>query len=301
MPKTNLNSQISSGFQSSGSSSEESGNRKRSSRRHIGKMALDETQQSQPDGQSSSQAKSDPGELPNDEVVRFLEIVTAEKESDDASMPSWEDPVSVFFSVTKPEIETEVYVKRLVRYAQCSRAAFIIGMVYLRRLEASNSKLAITPYNMHRLLITSLMIAAKNLDDRCYSNAHYARVGGIATVKEVNRLELQMLALLRYNIYVSQEEYKYFVNTLRSGEVPDLSARIARVHDVFPREMQRSCGIGIPPMASVPKLRIRRVCNSRSSNLAMPISNLREYCIDEPSDELRVRPLCRKEKNLCAR
>lgn len=257
-----------------------------------------------PQVQSSRKTKisSDQEELSDECITNFLDIMTAERESDDASMPSWEDPVSVFFSVTKPEIETKVYVRRLVRYAQCSRAAFVIGMVYLRRLEASNSKLAITPYNMHRLLITSLMVAAKNLDDRCYSNAHYARVGGIATVKEVNRLELQMIASLRYNIYVSREEYNYFVDNLKNGSVPDLSSRVARLHETFPREMRRSCAIGIPPMVCVPKLRIRRVSKSASSKkLSMQIGDLCEYHIDEPSEELRVLPIHKKEKNLCAR
>lgn len=305
MPKRNLSShahrakvKIRSGWETSSSSSEESGNKKRSteaSSRRVGQR------QSQPSDQSVVSLAQLDEELSDEDIVNFLDLITGEEDSDDASMPSWEDPVSVFFSVTKPEIETDVYIRRLVRYAQCSRAAFVIGMVYLRRLEKFNSKLAITPYNMHRLLITSLMIAAKNIDDRCYSNAHYARVGGIATVKEVNRLELQMLALLRYNIYVSREEFYYFVEHLQEGDLPELCTRMARLHEAFPREMQRSCAIGTPPNVCVPKLRIRRVCNLSSSSLIHDVESLSEYSIDEPSEELRVLPIHNTEKKLSVR
>ncbi len=151
-----------------------------------------------------------PLELTDEQIVDGLSAAmdyAAERNTDDDDMPSWEDPISVFFSVTKPDIETSVYVKRLVKYAQCSRASFIIVLVYLKRLEEANRKLGITSYNMHRLLITALMLAAKMLDDRCFSNAHYARVGGISTVREVNRLEIQMLELLNYRLLVTPDEY----------------------------------------------------------------------------------------------
>lgn len=180
-------------------------------------------------------------EILDDKIILYLEYVTAEKGEIYVGMPSWEEPVSVFFSVTKPDIQTGLYIRRLVRYAQCSRSAFIIGLVYLKRLEANDNKLVLSPYNMHRLLITSLMLAAKIVDDRCYSNAHYARVGGIATVKEMNRLELQMLALLKYDLFVSPEEYDFFVRNLHDNKVlPNSPSAITRIHEYFPKQAQRS-------------------------------------------------------------
>lgn len=149
-------------------------------------------------------------ELTDEEIVngvtKLMEFSNAVNIKD-GETPSWENPISVFFSVTMPEIETKLYVKRLVKYAQCSKSAFVVALVYLRRLEEKDEVLAITAFNMHRLIITALMIAAKVLDDRCFSNAHYARVGGISTVQEINRLEIEMLQLLDHKLVVSSEEY----------------------------------------------------------------------------------------------
>lgn len=155
-------------------------------------------------------------------------IVRSLEENAHNQMPSWEDKVSVFFSVTKPDIETGMYVRRLVKYAHCSRSAFIVALVYLDRLRDSYPMLALTEFNMHRLYITALMIAAKTLDDRCYSNAHYARVGGIATVSEINRLELAMLCMLEFCTYVFTEEYVTFVEQLSHLVIPKIPLPIAR-------------------------------------------------------------------------
>lgn len=146
-----------------------------------------------------------------------------------AKTPSWEEAVSVFFSVSKPQIATRMYLRRLVKYARCSEAAFVVVLVYLERLEAADTKLRVTAYNMHRLLITALMLAAKMLDDQCYSNAHYAKVGGIASIKEMNRLEAQMLTLLNYNLNVTPENFYEFVSRLRKAVPPTSPTAVSMV------------------------------------------------------------------------
>lgn len=58
------------------------------------------------------------------------------------------------------------------------------------------------------------MLAAKFFDDVYYSNAFYARVGGVRT-KEINLLEWQFLSLVNYHLYVSPREYdQYLKNVL---------------------------------------------------------------------------------------
>ena len=43
-----------------------------------------------------------------------------------------------------------------------------------------NPDFVISSLNVHRLLITSIMLASKFFDDGYYNNAYYARVGGIS-------------------------------------------------------------------------------------------------------------------------
>ncbi|CAN1246856.1 CYCP3-1 [Linum grandiflorum] len=50
----------------------------------------------------------------------------------------------------------------------------------------------LTSLNVHRLLITSIMLAAKFVDDAFFNNAYYARVGGIST-GELNNWKEKLL------------------------------------------------------------------------------------------------------------
>ncbi|KAI0558700.1 Cyclin [Gracilaria domingensis] len=143
---------------------------------------------------------------------------TASKNDNTFPLPLYSEPESVFFSVVKPEIPTREYMKRLVTYTHCSPSAFILMLVYLDRVAQNNKKLVVTPYNMHRLLITALTLACKNLDDQCFANAHYAKVGGIPTVREMNRLELQFLKYLKYVLFVNRDEHERKIRQLCADE-----------------------------------------------------------------------------------
>lgn len=96
-------------------------------------------------------------------------------------------------------------MRRLVNYTQCSPAAFVVMLVYLERIAGINGRLRITAFNLHRLLVTTLMLACKTLDDQSYSTLHYAKVGGIPTAREMNRLELQYLRYVDFRMHVPVE------------------------------------------------------------------------------------------------
>ncbi|OMO99160.1 Cyclin-like protein [Corchorus olitorius] len=79
----------------------------------------------------------------------------------------------------------------------------------------------LTSLNAHRLLITSVMIAAKFMDDQCYNNAYYAKVGGVST-EEMNGLEMKFLFSLDFRLHVTTEVFrKYCLKIEREGSVVD--------------------------------------------------------------------------------
>lgn len=51
------------------------------------------------------------------------------------------------------------------------------------------------------MLIASIMLAAKFLDDQFFKNDYYARIGGI-TVKEINVSEMELLKVLDYQLMI---------------------------------------------------------------------------------------------------
>ncbi len=125
--------------------------------------------------------------------------------------PDPQDLISVFFSVTVPEISVSSYLNRWQLYSKCSPSTFIYALIYLRRVEEADCRLTITAYTMHRLLTTSILVAAKFLEEAWHSNAFYGRVGGMGSVQEMNRLELVFLRLLKFRTYVPQYEFDEMV------------------------------------------------------------------------------------------
>lgn len=130
--------------------------------------------------------------------------------TDGDAMP---DALKIFYSVHRQPFEVEFYVRRLVSYSNCSASAFVTMLVYLDRVQEKCKELSMTEMNCHRLLSTALVLAIKYLDDEVYSNAYYARVGGLST-SELNNLETTMLGILDWNLTVSPDTYNLYEDSL---------------------------------------------------------------------------------------
>jgi len=123
--------------------------------------------------------------------------------------PGRPNRVTPFHSVRAPQLSILEYLTRIARYFQCSHECFVLALVYIDRIMKLHPDFSICNLNVHRLLVTSVMLAVKFFDDVYYSNAYYAKVGGIRT-KEVNSLETQFLKLIEWRLHVSPEEYDQY-------------------------------------------------------------------------------------------
>jgi len=112
--------------------------------------------------------------------------------------------VSPFHGVKPPAIGIDKYVDRMFKYSGCSASVCVYGLVYLERFLASRPGFPVNSYDVHRLLISCVMVAAKFLDDIFYNNAYYGKIGGVPTA-EMNKLELEVLFELRFNLTVPDE------------------------------------------------------------------------------------------------
>lgn len=171
--------------------------------------------------------------LPNFSLRLFVHAVTAHVRlttSKTTDLPLPNDTSSRFYGIQPPDIITKAYVDRLITHAHCSASAFIVALVYLRRIAIREPKLKLCPENLHRLFVTALLIAIKHLDDRVFSMRHYARVGGVPTPAELARLERDFLRFINYRIFVRRSTYARMLAHLHSltdhplGSVPATSS-----------------------------------------------------------------------------
>ncbi|TKY48760.1 Cyclin-U1-1 protein [Spatholobus suberectus] len=126
--------------------------------------------------------------------------------------------LNTFHGVRAPSISIPKYLERIYKYTNCSPSCFVVGYVYIDRLTHKHPDSLVTSLNVHRLLVTSVMVASKMLDDEHYNNAVYARVGGVSNA-ELNKLELELLFLLDFRVMVSSRVFESYCFHLEKERV----------------------------------------------------------------------------------
>ncbi|XP_050205997.1 cyclin-U1-1 [Mercurialis annua] len=117
--------------------------------------------------------------------------------------------LNAFHGVRAPNISIPKYLERLYKYTNCSPSCFVVGYVYIDRLLHRHPDSLVVSLNVHRLLVTSVMVASKMLDDVHYNNAFYAKVGGVSNA-ELNKLEIELLFLLDFEVMVSSTIFESY-------------------------------------------------------------------------------------------
>ncbi|GAV61597.1 Cyclin domain-containing protein [Cephalotus follicularis] len=149
-------------------------------------------------------------------MIMFLSsLLQRVAESNDLNRLFQPQKISVFHGLTRPSISIRSYLERILKYANCSPSCFIVAYVYLDRFAQRQPSLPITTFNVHRLLITSVLVAAKFMDDMYYNNAYYAKVGGISTI-EMNFLEVDFLFGLGFQLNVTPNTFHTYCSYLQT-------------------------------------------------------------------------------------
>lgn len=148
-------------------------------------------------------------------VVRVLGAVLEKLVAANANLAKV-DPgqVTKFHALKAPAIGIVQYLERIHKYASCSTECFILALIYIDRLIQANNFL-LTELNVHRVAITSILLAAKFFDDAYYNNAYYAKVGGVL-ISEMNRLEVEFLFRINFSLHVSPDLYNKYHEELNA-------------------------------------------------------------------------------------
>lgn len=86
-----------------------------------------------------------------------------------------------FHARSIPSISIHAYFTRILKYCPCANECLIALLVYFDRMTLPNPDLHLKPlhidsYNVHRLIITGLMISSKLYSDVFFTNTRYAKV-----------------------------------------------------------------------------------------------------------------------------
>jgi hypothetical protein len=125
--------------------------------------------------------------------------------------------VTKFHALRPPSISIKDYLDRIQKYASCSSECFVLALVYIDRL-IQQADFTVSSLNIHRVIITSVMLAAKFFDDMYFNNSYYAKIGGVPCA-EMNALELEFLFLINFTLYVEPDSYNKYYSELRNHAI----------------------------------------------------------------------------------
>lgn len=143
--------------------------------------------------------------------------------------------ITKFHALKSPGIGILPYLERIHKYASCSNECFILALIYIDRLIQRNNFL-LTELNVHRVVITAILLAAKFFDDAYYNNAYYSKVGGVL-VSEMNGLEVDFLFRINFSLHVTPEEFEKYRAELVS-HAASMSVSVAQAPSPIPEESE---------------------------------------------------------------
>ena len=106
---------------------------------------------------------------------------------------------TIFTAKSIPGITIENYLDRIIKYTKLETSTLILTLINIDKICEINS-LQITKFNVHRLLLSSVLISIKFNEDDFYSNSYYARVGGVS-LQEINNLEDEFLRMIKFCLW----------------------------------------------------------------------------------------------------
>ncbi|EER37416.1 mucin [Histoplasma capsulatum H143] len=121
-----------------------------------------------------------------------------------SSSPSYHIPPLTPESI--PTIGFRKWVTTILSTTQVSQNVAILALLFIYRLKKSNPVVRGKRGSEFRLMTIALMIGNKFLDDNTYTNKTWAEVSGIS-VQEIHIMEVEFLSNVRYNLFVTEEEW----------------------------------------------------------------------------------------------
>lgn len=127
-------------------------------------------------------------------------------------IPLSPERISRFHSASVPQISILEYLRRIVRFTNLEKTCLLLILHYIDQICAREPTFTISSLTVHRFIISAVSLSSKSHCDSFCTNAHYARVGGLAPA-EVSRLERAFLAAIDWRLACTREVLQlYYVN-----------------------------------------------------------------------------------------
>ena len=116
---------------------------------------------------------------------------------------------NMYFSANLiPSITIKDYLIRIQNYSGMEKSTLILSLILIDHM-CKKSNVILTPYNIHRILFSSVLISIKYNEDSYYDNKFYAQIAGIKA-DELLLLEYKFFELNDFHVYVNDKEFERY-------------------------------------------------------------------------------------------
>ena len=120
------------------------------------------------------------------------------------------------FLIRNPSISIKDYLERLYKYTKMNSSTIILILIYIDRL-CNINKFKLTYYNIHKLILSSMVVAIKYNEDEYYPMKIYAKLGGISKA-EMCFLEYYFVTLIQFNLFITKELFDKYNDYISSAD-----------------------------------------------------------------------------------
>jgi len=119
--------------------------------------------------------------------------------------------IKIFYNKYIPEIKLSEFVLKIIELTKCEFNTIIYSLILIDKLYFKG--IIINEFNIYKLLYISIIISIKMNQDIIYNNKYYAKILGVEP-KELLILETNFLILLNFDIYISNDSFQYYLDSL---------------------------------------------------------------------------------------
>ena len=168
--------------------------------------------------ESSTSSSSDIEQIQKDNSLQLsISLVIKQLLNENKKQKNYKSKVReqskmIFSSSSIPKISILEYLNRIAKYTKIENSTLILSIIYL---DSIAQNIYITEYNIHTILLISIIIAIKMNEDLIFTNDYYAKVAGIP-LKKLNKLEHEFLYMYKFTLYVDKGLFEKYEKTLSS-------------------------------------------------------------------------------------
>ena len=130
--------------------------------------------------------------------------------------------------------EIATFLENIREKAHLTPQALVITLIYVDRLEAKSEGVLLHARSWRPIVFASILLASKVWHDISYWNSDFCSICPMFHTRNINRMEVCYLQLLKYNVLVSASQYaSYYFSLRHTVRVPELTAG-AIANSVFP-------------------------------------------------------------------